>query len=133
MAGGNRSGRRHYRGQSFGRQDIAGAVTFALCNAGEASLAAGLIERQFSSDFSLDRLRQVLSLLAAAVFAAAISGLVGTLGFKLFHSSAAPSLTIRQHWLASDALKAAVARKLAVILHCMWIGTEFNWSKEIAA
>ena len=28
----------------------------------------------------------------------------------------------------------AVARKLAVILHRMWIdGTEFNWSKEIAA
>ena len=31
--------------------------------------------------------------------------------------------------------KVAVARKLAVILHHMWIdGTEFNWSKkEIAA
>src|SRR5882762_4216226 len=30
--------------------------------------------------------------------------------------------------------KVAVARKLAVILHRMWIdGTEFNWSKEIAA
>ena len=31
--------------------------------------------------------------------------------------------------------KIAVARKLAVILHRMWIdGTEFNWSrKEIAA
>ena len=30
--------------------------------------------------------------------------------------------------------KVAVARKLAVILHRMWIdGTEFNWSKEVAA
>jgi transposase len=30
--------------------------------------------------------------------------------------------------------KVAVARKLPVILHRMWIdGTEFNWSKEIAA
>jgi hypothetical protein len=30
--------------------------------------------------------------------------------------------------------KVAVARKLTVILHRMWIdGTEFNWSKEIAA
>jgi hypothetical protein len=30
--------------------------------------------------------------------------------------------------------KVAVARKLAVILHRMWVdGTEFNWSKEIAA
>ena len=30
--------------------------------------------------------------------------------------------------------KVAVARKLAVILHRMWIdGTEFNWSKEETA
>jgi transposase len=30
--------------------------------------------------------------------------------------------------------KAAVARKLAVILHRMWIdGTEFNWSKKAMA
>jgi transposase len=29
--------------------------------------------------------------------------------------------------------KVAVARRLAVILHRMWIGTELNWSKEIAA
>ena len=88
----------------LGDRTLAGAVTFALCNAGEALLAAGLIERQFGSGFALDRLRQVLGLLAAAVFASAISGLVGTLGFKLFHSSTAPSLTIWQHWFASDAL-----------------------------
>ena len=79
-------------------------MTFALCNAGEALLAAGLIERHFGSGFALDRLRKVLGLLAAAAFASVISGLVGTLGFKLFHSSTAPSLTIWQHWFASDAL-----------------------------
>ena len=29
--------------------------------------------------------------------------------------------------------KTAVARKLAVILHCIWVdGTEFQWGKEIA-
>jgi hypothetical protein len=29
--------------------------------------------------------------------------------------------------------KVAVARKLAVILHRMWVdGTEFKWSKEVA-
>ena len=88
----------------LGDRTLAGAVTFALCNAGEALLAAGLIERQFGSGFALDRLRKVLGLLAAAAFASAISGLVGTLGFKLFHSSTAPSLTIWQHWFASDAL-----------------------------
>ena len=88
----------------LGDRSFAGAVTFALCNAGEALLAAGLIERQFGSGFALDRLRHVLGLLAAAAFASAISGVGGTLGFKLFHASTAPSLTIWQHWFASDAL-----------------------------
>jgi PAS domain S-box-containing protein len=88
----------------LGDRTFAGAITFALCNAGEAMLTAGLIERQFGSDFSLDRLRRVLGLLAAAIFGTAVSGVGGTLGFKLFHGSTAPSLTIWQHWLASDAL-----------------------------
>ena len=39
----------------LGDRSFAGAVTFALCNAGEAMLAAGLIERQFGSGFALDR------------------------------------------------------------------------------
>src|SRR6266446_4781347 len=88
----------------LGDRTFAGAITFALCNAGEAMLTAVLIERQFGSDFSLDRLRHVLGLLAAAVFGAAVSGVGGALGFKLFHGSTAPSLTIWQHWFASDAL-----------------------------
>lgn len=88
----------------LGDRTFAGAAAFALCNAGEALLAAGFIERLFGSGFALDRLRHVLGLLAAAVFATAISGIGGTLGFKLFHFSVAPSLTIWQHWFASDAL-----------------------------
>jgi two-component sensor histidine kinase/integral membrane sensor domain MASE1 len=88
----------------LGDRTFAGASAFALCNAGEAMLTAGLIEWRFGSDFSLDRLRHVLGLLAAAVFGAAVSGIGGTLGFKLFHGSTAPSLTIWQHWFASDAL-----------------------------
>src|SRR5947208_461446 len=88
----------------LGDRTFAGAITFALCNAGEAMLMAFLIERQFGSDFSLDRLRHVLGLLAAAAFGAALSGVGGILGFKLFHGSTAPSFTIWQHWFASDAL-----------------------------
>ena len=88
----------------LGDRTFAGAITFALCNAGEALLTAGLIERQFGSDFSLDRLRHVLGLLAAAAFGAAFSGIGGALGFKFFHGSTAPILTIWQHWFASDAL-----------------------------
>jgi PAS domain S-box-containing protein len=88
----------------LGDRTLASAIIFALCNVGEAMLAAGLIERQFGSDFSLDRLRHVLGLLVAAACGAAVSGIGGTLGFKLFHASTAPSLTIWQHWFASDAL-----------------------------
>ncbi len=88
----------------LGDRTLAGAATFALCNAGEALLAAGLIERVFGSRFTLDRLSKVLGLLAAAVLASAISGIGGILGFKLFHFPTASSLTIWQHWFASDAL-----------------------------
>jgi PAS domain S-box-containing protein len=88
----------------LGDRTLAGSAAFAVCNAGEALIAAYLIERQFGSNFSLDRLRHVLGLLAAAALACAISGIGGTLGFKLFHGSTAPSLTTWEHWLASDAL-----------------------------
>ena len=88
----------------LGDRSFAGAVTFALCNAAEAVLTAGLIERQFGSGFTLDRVRKVLGLLAAAVLGSAISGIGGVLGFKLFHFSTASTLTIWQHWFASDAL-----------------------------
>ena len=88
----------------LGDRTFAAAATFALCNAGEALLAAGLIERWFASGFTLDRLSQVLGLLVAAVLATAISGAGGTLGFKLFQFSTVPSLTIWQHWVASGSI-----------------------------
>ena len=88
----------------LGDRTLAGSLAFAVCNAGEALIAAYLIERQFGSDFALDRLRHVLGLLVAAALGCAVSGVGGTLGFKLFHSSTAPILTTWQHWLAADAL-----------------------------
>jgi len=80
------------------------AATSAFCNVGEAMLTAGLIEYQFGSGFGLDRLRNVLGLLVAAIFGAAVSGIGGTFGFKFFHGSTAPILTTWEHWFASDAL-----------------------------
>ena len=88
----------------LGDRTLASAATFALCNAGEALLAAGLIERWFGSGFTLDRLSQALGLLAASVLATALSGAAGAAAFKLFHFSTAPYLTIWQHWVASDAI-----------------------------
>jgi integral membrane sensor domain MASE1 len=68
---------------------LLGSIVFGLCNAVEAVVAAGIIERYFGSPFILDRLRHVLGLLGAAVLAAALSGIGGTLGFILLHDSTA--------------------------------------------
>src|SRR5215475_1972224 len=88
----------------LGDRNLLSSIVFAVCNAGEALLAAALIERFFSSPFNLDRLRHVLGLLGAAIIATAVSGIGGTLGFALFHSTTAPLLVTWQNWFASDAL-----------------------------
>ena len=88
----------------LGDRSVWSAVIFAVCNAGEAVIVAFLIERSFGSPFGLDRLRQVLGLLAAAVIGAAISGVGGTIGYVLFHTSATDVATIWYHWFTSDAL-----------------------------
>ena len=88
----------------MGDRSLGSALVFAFCNAGEALLAAGLIERYCGPAFRLDRLRQVLGLLAASIIAAAASGIGGAFGFKYFQHSTAPLLTTWHHWFASDAL-----------------------------
>jgi PAS domain S-box-containing protein len=88
----------------LGDRTLLSSIVFALSNAGEALLTAWLIERQFGSRFTLDRLPSVLGLLAAAIAGTAVSGIGGTAGFVYFHRSTAPILTTWQHWFASDAL-----------------------------
>ncbi len=88
----------------MGDRNVWGATAFAFCNAGEALLAAWLIERYFGPGFGLGRLRNVLGLLAAAVVATAASGIGGTVAYKLFHSPTAPLWTTWHHWFASDAV-----------------------------
>jgi PAS domain S-box-containing protein len=85
-------------------RDILASGVFALCDAGETLLAAWLIERFVGPDFSLDKLRHVLCLLAVAVFSCAIAGGVGAVGFKLFDSSAVPIMIVWWYWLSSDAI-----------------------------
>jgi PAS domain S-box-containing protein len=88
----------------LGDRNLWSVLVFAAANAGEALLAAWLVQRYFGPNFDLDRLGHVLGLVLAAALATAVSGTAGTLGYVLFHSSSAPVLTIWQHWFASDAL-----------------------------
>src|SRR5258706_12467987 len=88
----------------LGDRNLWGSLVFALCNAGEALLAAYLIERFFGSPFNLDRLRHVLGLLGAAIVATAVSGIGGTLGFVLFHGATTSIFGTLQESFASHAL-----------------------------
>jgi signal transduction histidine kinase len=78
------------------------SLVFALCNAGQVLLMAGLIERYLGSAFSLDGLRQVLGLVAAAIVGTAVAAIGGTMGVVLVEGSTAPALTIWNHWLTSN-------------------------------
>jgi PAS domain S-box-containing protein len=88
----------------LGDRNLASAAVFALCNAGEAMLLAWLIERSFDREFRLDTVRHVLGFFLATGLAVAVSGLGGTFGFVLFHSSDVPILTTWLNWFASDSI-----------------------------
>ena len=88
----------------MGDRNIWASIAFALCNAAEALITAGLIQHYFGTIFSLGRLPHFLGLLAAAVVGTFISGIGGAVAFKLFHSPAVPMLTTWWQWFASDGL-----------------------------
>jgi PAS domain S-box-containing protein len=98
----------------LGDRNLSSSLVFALCNAGEALLAAGLIERYFGSPFSLDRLQHVLGLLGAAIVATAVSGIGGALGFAFFHGAGASIVDTWQNWFASDALGIVTVAPLVI-------------------
>jgi integral membrane sensor domain MASE1 len=58
----------------LGDRNLPASISFALCNAAEPLITAGLIYRYFGMSFHLGRLRAILGLLAAAVLGTAISG-----------------------------------------------------------
>jgi signal transduction histidine kinase len=88
----------------LGDRNLWSSILFALCNAGEAVLAAWFIEHFFGLGFRLGKLRNVLGLVAGAIIGTTVSGIGGTATFKLLHSSEAPLLTTWQQWFASDTL-----------------------------
>src|SRR5258708_39138030 len=74
------------------------SIVFALCNAGQVLLMAGLIERYFGSAFSLDSLRQVLGLVAAAVAGTPAAAIVAAAGVVVGGGSAVPAPAHLYHW-----------------------------------
>ena len=97
-----------------GDRNLATAIVFAFCNAGEALFAAWLIGRRYGSGFNFDSVRHVLHFLAAIAVAAVVSGAVATVGFILFHNLGAPVLTIWLDWSAADALGAVAVAPLII-------------------
>src|SRR3954469_161208 len=88
----------------LGDRNIWSALVFALCNAGEPVIVALLIQRFFGTPFRLESLTRVFGLMAAAMAAASVSGVIATVGYLMFHPSPTPALTIWRNWLASDAI-----------------------------
>jgi len=98
----------------IGDRNLASSIVFAVCNAGEAITIAWLIERHFGSGFALDSLRRVLGFLLATLVGTAISGIGGTAGFILFHSSEAYLSATWLHWFTSDALGVVLVAPLVI-------------------
>src|SRR5262249_47008165 len=65
----------------LGDRNVWCSLFFAVANAGEGALIAGLIERMHGSSFELNTLRRVIGLFAATIAATVVSGIVGTVGF----------------------------------------------------
>ena len=97
-----------------GDRNLPTAIVFAICNAGEATLIAVLIERQHGPHFALDSLPRVLGFFLATVVATGLSGVGGVAGFVLLHSSDAPVLATWLNWFASDAIGVVVVAPLVI-------------------
>jgi signal transduction histidine kinase len=84
------------------RVDAWTICAFVLGNTAEPLIVAGLIAHYFGTRFSLDQLRSVLGLFAAAVAGPTVAGIGWTVVYRLLHASTVPILNTWQHWFASD-------------------------------
>jgi PAS domain S-box-containing protein len=98
----------------LGDRNVWSSAFFAVANAGDAVIIAGLIHRLFGSSFELNELRKVLALFAATAASVSLSGIAGTAGFVLFHGSTASPLVIWLDWFKSDAVGNIAVAPLAI-------------------
>ncbi len=105
-------------------------IAFALSDAAETLIIAGLIEHYFGAEFSLDRLRHVLGILGAAVIGTCVSGIGGVVASVLLQPPTVPILSIWQHWVASNTIGfIAVAPLLIGLAGAL---RQPPWSSELA-
>ena len=98
----------------LGDRNIWSSSFFAVANAGDAVIIAGLLHRFCGSPFELNGLRNVLALFAATAAGVSLSGIPGTAGFVLFHGSAASPLVTWLDWFKSDAIGNIAVAPLAI-------------------
>jgi PAS domain S-box-containing protein len=99
----------------LGDRNVWSSIFFAVANASEATIVAGLIERWYGSPFELNTLRRVIGLFGATIAATIVSGILGTIGFVWFHNAAAASVpTVWLHWVASDTLGTLTVAPLVI-------------------
>jgi PAS domain S-box-containing protein len=88
----------------LGDRNLASTAFFAVANAVGPLVVSGLIQRWGNGPFELNELRRVFELFGATIAAAFVSGIIGTLGFVLFHASGVPVAKIWYQWVASESL-----------------------------
>ncbi len=88
----------------LGDRNVWTALVFAFCNSGEALVVALMIQRLFGWPFRLESLTRVFGLVAAAIVATALSGVIATVAYVTLYASPAPVLTIWRAWFISDAI-----------------------------
>jgi len=84
-----------------------------LCNAGEAVLVAGLIDRWFGRPFAFVNLRCVLGFVAATCLGAAAAALGGAATMTLLHTTA-PFWDVWRAWLLSDGVGIVMVAPLVI-------------------
>jgi signal transduction histidine kinase/CheY-like chemotaxis protein len=98
----------------LGDRNIWSSAFFAVANGADAVIVAGLIHHFCGSPFRLNELRRVLALFAATAVATSLTGIAGTVGFVLFHGSAASPPVIWFHWFSSDAIGIVAVAPFAI-------------------
>jgi PAS domain S-box-containing protein len=103
----------------LGDRSLLTALLKGFCNAGEAVLAAWLLQRWFTGPFTFADLRRVIGFLAAAGLATAASAIGGAATMTLLHTSAA-FWEVWRAWFLSDGAGIVVVAPLVIGLGQIW-------------